>query len=235
MPSEASPALPVHVGIIMDGNGRWAEQRRLIRSQGHLEGLKAAKRIVKAASDAGIRFLTLYVFSTENWKRTTEEVGFIMGLVKQYLRGELEFYRENRIRIRHAGDPLGLPKDIAAELASACEETGSFSGLQVILALNYGGRDEIVRAVKKLAERGEAKPLLTEETIHSCLDNPDIPDPDLIIRSAGEYRISNFLLWEGAYSEYYVSDVLWPDWNEEEFGNALAAYRERRRKFGGTK
>jgi undecaprenyl diphosphate synthase len=227
-----SRALPVHVGIIMDGNGRWAEKRRLIRSQGHLEGLKAAKRIVKAASDAGIRFLTLYVFSTENWKRTTEEVGFIMGLVKQYLRGELDFYRENRIRIRHAGDPRGLPADIAAELGSACEETASFPGMQVVLALNYGGRDEIVRALKRLVENGV--PSIREETIHSFLDNPDIPDPDLIIRSAGEYRTSNFLLWEGAYSEYYVSELLWPDWTKEEFDKALAAYRERQRKFGGA-
>jgi undecaprenyl diphosphate synthase len=228
----------------MDGNGRWAEKRKLIRSQGHLEGLKAAKRIVKAASDAGIRFLTLYVFSTENWKRTTDEVGFIMGLVKQYLRGELDFYRENRIRIRHAGDPLGLPADIAAELVSACEETASFPGMQVVLALNYGGRDEIVRAARKLvaesggAENGGAKngemPSISEKTLRSFLDNPDIPDPDLVIRSAGEYRTSNFLIWEAAYAEYYVSEVLWPDWTKAEFDKALAAYGERRRKFGGA-
>jgi undecaprenyl diphosphate synthase len=218
----------------MDGNGRWAENRRLIRSQGHLEGLKAAKRVVKAASDAGIRFLTLYVFSTENWKRTTEEVGFIMGLVKQYLRGELDFYRENRIRIRHAGDPRGLSADIAAELESACEETASFPGMQVVLALNYGGRDEIVRAFKRLVAESGGTPSISEEVIRSFLDNPDIPDPDLVIRSAGEYRTSNFLLWETAYSEYYVSDLLWPEWTKEEFDRALAAYGERRRKFGGT-
>jgi undecaprenyl diphosphate synthase len=218
----------------MDGNGRWAENRRLIRSQGHLEGLKAAKRVVKAASDAGIRFLTLYVFSTENWKRTAEEVGFIMGLVKRYLRGELDFYRENRIRIRHAGDPRGLPADIAAELVSACEETASFPGMQVVLALNYGGRDEIVRALKRLVAESGGTPSISEETIRSFLDNPDIPDPDLIIRSAGEYRTSNFLLWETAYSEYYVSDLLWPEWTKEEFDRALAAYGKRRRKFGGT-
>jgi undecaprenyl diphosphate synthase len=229
--------IPAHVGIIMDGNGRWAEKRKLIRSQGHLEGLKAAKRIVKAASDAGVRFLTLYVFSTENWKRASEEVGFIMGLVKQYLRGELDFYRENHIRIRHAGDPAGLPPDIARELESACRETCSFSGLQVILALNYGGRDEIVRAARKIldAAGNGGMPLITEKTFHSFLDNPDVPDPDLIIRSAGEYRTSNFLLWEGAYSEYYVSDILWPDWTETEFDGALKAYRERGRKFGGAR
>jgi undecaprenyl diphosphate synthase len=218
----------------MDGNGRWAEKRRLIRSQGHVEGLKAAKRVVKAASDAGIRFLTLYVFSTENWKRTAEEVGFIMGLVKQYLRGELDFYRENRIRIRHTGDTLGLPKDIAAELKSACEETASFPGMQVVLALNYGGRDEIVRALKRLVAENGGTLSISEQTIRSFLDNPDIPDPDLVIRSAGEYRTSNFLLWEAAYAEYYVSEVLWPDWTKEEFDKALAAYGERRRKFGGV-
>jgi undecaprenyl diphosphate synthase len=225
--------VPVHVGIIMDGNGRWAEARKLRRSQGHLEGLKAAKRIVKAASDAGVRFLTLYVFSTENWKRTADEVGFIMGLVKQYLRGELEFYRQNHIRIRHTGDVSGLPPDIADELKNACEETAHFPGLQVILALNYGGRDEIVRAVKRLLDGGKRE--VSEDILRSFLDNPDIPDPDLVIRSAGEFRTSNFLLWEGAYSEYYISGTLWPDWTEAEFGKALEAYRGRSRKFGGVK
>ena len=132
-------AFPRHIGIIMDGNGRWARQRGLLRSQGHLEGLKAAKRIVKAASDLGVSCLTLYTFSTENWKRTAEEVGFIMGLVKQYLRGELDFYRQNRIRIRHAGNREGLPSDILDELDQACKDTRDFTGLQVILALNYGG------------------------------------------------------------------------------------------------
>jgi undecaprenyl diphosphate synthase len=227
--------IPQHVGIIMDGNGRWAEARKMLRTQGHLEGLKAAKRIVQAASGAGIRYLTLYVFSTENWKRTAGEVGFIMGLVKQYLRGELEFYRENRIRIRHAGDAAGLPPDIASELEAAIGETKNFSGLQVILALNYGGRGEIVRAVRRLLERGGGDAALSEQDISVNLDNPDIPDPDLIIRSAGETRTSNFLLWEGAYSEYYFSDTLWPDFTEAEFGRALAAYGKRTRKFGGVK
>jgi undecaprenyl diphosphate synthase len=157
-----------------------------------------------------------------------------MKLVKQYLQGELDFYRENHIRIRHAGDPRGLPVDIAAELKSACEETASFPGTQVVLALNYGGRDEIVRALKRLIAESGGTPSISEETIRSFLDNPDIPDPDLVIRSAGEYRTSNFLLWEAAYSEYYVSDLLWPDWTKEEFDKALAVYGERRRKFGGT-
>jgi undecaprenyl diphosphate synthase len=217
----------------MDGNGRWAKARGGNRTQGHQEGLKAAKRIVKAASDLGIRYLTLYAFSTENWKRTAEEVGFIMGLVKQYLRGELAFYRENHIRLRHAGDRNGLPPDIAEELQAACEDTKNFSGLQVILALNYGGRNEIVRAVNRAAQSGADISALTEEDITSFLDNPDIPDPDLIIRSAGEFRISNFLLWEGAYAEYYISPVLWPDWTEKELRLALDSYQNRERKFGG--
>ncbi|MDR2767802.1 MAG: di-trans,poly-cis-decaprenylcistransferase [Treponema sp.] len=220
------------MGIIMDGNGRWARQRGKARTQGHLEGLSAAKRIVKAASTAGIRYLTLYVFSTENWKRTADEVGFIMGLVKKYLRGELDFYRENGIRIRHTGDIAGLPADIAGELASAMEETAAFTGLQVVLALNYGGRNEIVRAINRALSAGETS--VNEKTIALYLDNPDIPDPDLVIRSAGEYRTSNFLLWEGAYAEYYVSPALWPDWTETEFHEALASYGRRERKYGAV-
>jgi undecaprenyl diphosphate synthase len=226
----------------MDGNGRWAQRKNLLRTQGHLEGLKNAKKIVKAASDLHIPFLTLYVFSTENWKRTAEEVGFIMGLVKQHLKAELDFYRENRIRIRHAGDPEGLPRDIVRELEEACEDTRSFEGLQVILALNYGGRDAIVRAVRRRLASLEKEPLekrvpekITEEGIRGGLDNPDIPDPDLIIRTGGEYRTSNFLLWEGAYAEYYFSEVLWPDWTEGDLHSALAAYQERERRFGGRK
>jgi len=225
---------PQHVGIIMDGNGRWAEARGDRRTQGHLAGLQAAKRVVKAAAGMGIRYLTLYVFSTENWKRTAEEVGFIMGLVKQYLRSELEFYRENSIWLRYAGDSAGLPPDIAAEIKSVCNETAGADGIQVILALNYGGRNEIVRAVKRAALAGEDCSAINEAAIARYLDNPDVPDPDLIIRSAGEWRTSNFLLWEGAYAEYYVSSVLWPDWTEAELALAIETYQKRKRKFGGV-
>ena len=227
--------IPCHLGIIMDGNGRWARQRGMVRTQGHLEGLKAAKRIVKAASDMGIKYLTLYAFSTENWKRAAAEVGFIMGLVKQYLRDEMDFYRENHIRIRHAGDTAGLPQDIALDIAKAVADTGEFDGMQVILAINYGGRDELVRALGRLAaNRGGALKGVTERDIAACLDNPDVPDPDLIIRSAGEYRMSNFLLWEGAYAELYVSAKLWPDWTGADLTKAIAEYRNRERRFGGV-
>jgi len=219
--------IPRHVGIIMDGNGRWAEQRGMIRTQGHLEGLKAAKRIVKAASDMGIQYLTLYAFSTENWKRAASEVGFIMDLIKQYLRNEIAFYRENRIRIRHAGDAAGLPSDIARELANAAIDTDGFDGMQVILAINYGGRDEIVRALRRFAESKDMA-AITGEDITACLDNPD-----LIIRSAGEYRLSNFLLWEGAYAELYVSAKFWPDWTGDDLAKAIEEYRSRDRRFGG--
>ena len=237
-----------HIGIIMDGNGRWAKQRGQLRTQGHLEGLKAAKRIVKAASDMGVSYLTLYTFSTENWKRTVEEVGFLMGLIRQYLRAELGFCQENRIKVRHAGDKKRLPDDIVKELDDTCNATKDFNGLEVILALNYGGREEIVRAVKKLIAKdaGAKKDLnaavgtgidaeaVTEEKIGLYLDNPDIPDPDLIIRTAGEFRTSNFLLWEAAYAEYYISDKLWPDWTENDLAEAIASYGNRERRFGGT-
>jgi len=224
---------PRHIGIIMDGNGRWAKRRGLPRTQGHLEGLKAAKRVVQAASDLGLGYLTLYTFSTENWKRTTEEVGFILGLVKQYLRGELAFYRQNGIRIRHAGDASALPPDIRRELQGAMEETRAFQGLQVILALNYGGRDEIVRAVNKALAGGAAT--LSQESLAACLDNPEVPDPDLIIRTAGEFRTSNFLLWEGAYAEYYISEKYWPDWDREDLLQALENFQGRERRFGAVK
>jgi undecaprenyl diphosphate synthase len=223
-----------HVGIIMDGNGRWAQRRGQIRTQGHLEGLKTAKEIVKTAGDMGIAYLTLYAFSTENWKRAAGEVNFIMGLVKQYLRNELNFYREKGIRLRHAGDMEGLPPDIQKEITDTCEYTRDFSGLQVILALNYGGRDEIVRAVKRML-RDRPGGEISAGILGRYLDNPDVPDPDLIIRTAGEFRTSNFLLWEGAYAEYYISGKLWPDWTGEDLIEAIEDFKNRERRFGAVK
>ncbi|MDR2509952.1 MAG: di-trans,poly-cis-decaprenylcistransferase [Spirochaetaceae bacterium] len=226
-------ALPVHAGIIMDGNGRWAQARGKPRTDGHLEGLKTARKIVEAASRLGLRYLTLYVFSTENWKRAEAEVSFILGLVKRYLVAELEHYRQDRLRVRHAGDLSALPPEIAAELVKACEETKDYDGTQVILALNYGGRDEIIRAVRRLAAAGDLKNA-DEALLSAYMDNPDIPDPDLIIRTAGEFRTSNFLLWEAAYSEYYISEKLWPDWTEEDLINALESFGRRERRYGGV-
>ena len=229
--------LPVHIGIIMDGNGRWAKQRGLVRTQGHLEGLKNAKKITKAASDLGVKYLTLYAFSTENWKRASDEVNFIMGLIKQYLRSEFDFSIRNKIRVRYTGDFDGLPADIQNEISDTIKKTESFDGMQVILAINYGGRDEIVRAVRKLAsEKSRTEmPNISEKDICAYLDNPDIPDPDLIIRSAGEYRTSNFLLWEGAYSELYISQKLWPDFDREDLEIAMEHFCKRERRFGGIK
>jgi undecaprenyl diphosphate synthase len=225
--------MPEHVGIIMDGNGRWAKQRSLVRTQGHLEGLKTAKKIVKAASDLGVKYLTLFAFSTENWKRASDEVGFIMGLVKKYLRAEFEFSKKNKIRVRHAGDISGLPEDIQKELLDSIAGTSNFTGMQVILAINYGGRDEIVREIKKIANNQNTD--INEKTISEYLDNPDVPEPDLIIRTAGEYRTSNFLLWQGAYSEIYISDKLWPDWEKKDLEEAIESFKKRERRYGGVK
>lgn len=222
--------IPVHIGIIMDGNGRWAERRGQNRTDGHLEGLKTARKIVEASNRLGLHYLTLYIFSTENWKRAESEVNFILGLVKRYLVAELDHYRKDRLRVRHAGDISRLPADIATEIQKACTETKDYDGMQVILALNYGGRDEIVRAARRASNISN----ITEQTITENLDNPDVPDPDLIIRTAGEFRTSNFLLWEAAYSEYYISDVLWPDYSEEDLKKAIESYGGRARKFGAV-
>ncbi|MDR2953167.1 MAG: di-trans,poly-cis-decaprenylcistransferase [Treponema sp.] len=228
--------VPAHIGIIMDGNGRWAKRRGLARTQGHLEGLNAAKRIVKAAVGLGVKYLTLYAFSTENWKRAQEEVSFIMGLVTRYLRAEMDFYKENGIRIRHTGDFAGLPESVQKELLSSMSDTACFKGMQVVLAVNYGGRDEITRAFKRLAAsfaENSYMESVTEKNIQAFLDNPDIPDPDLIIRSAGECRMSNFLLWESAYAEFYFSKKLWPDWEKEDLEEAVADFKARDRRYGG--
>ncbi len=226
--------LPRHVGIIMDGNGRWAKERNKPRTDGHLEGVKAAKRIVKAASEIGLEFLSLYAFSTENWSRAAEEVSYLMLLIKSYLKKEYDFYRENGIRILHSGDLQRLPEDIRSEIASVTRDTSGFEGLTVNLAINYGGRDEIIRAFRRFQERGTAGEL-TDESLRGFLDNPQVPDPDLIVRTSGEQRISNFLLWQSAYAEFYSSPKLWPDWDAQDLKDALAEYGKRSRRFGGIK
>jgi undecaprenyl diphosphate synthase len=233
--------IPVHVGIIMDGNGRWALRQGKPRSAGHEEGLKAAKRVVKAASDFGIKYISLYAFSTENWKRAKKEVAFLMVMIKTHLKKEYDFYKRNRIRVIHSGDLEGLSDDVKAEIITVERDTAHFTGLTVNLAINYGGRDEIVRAVNRWlnrynqSEKGITEIKISEENIKKNLDRPDIPYPDLIIRTGGEIRISNFLLWELAYSELYFNQDLWPDWGKEQLLESLKAYQNRERRFGREK
>jgi undecaprenyl diphosphate synthase len=227
------PKLPRHVGIIMDGNGRWATARGKPRSEGHLEGVKAAKRVVGAAAEAGLEYLSLYTFSTENWARAAEEVSYLMFLVRSYLRKEYDFYRENRIRIVHSGDRDRLPPDIVSEIDDVMRDTAGYTGLTVNLSINYGGRDEILRAFRRWVQSGAREPL-TERTFQALLDRPELPDPDLIIRTANEQRLSNFLLWESAYAELYFSPKMWPDWGGDDLRDALADYARRTRRFGGA-
>jgi undecaprenyl diphosphate synthase len=225
--------LPRHVGIIMDGNGRWARQRGKPRTEGHLEGGKAAKRVVAAAAELGLSHLSLYVFSTENWARAAEEVSYLMVLVRSNLSKQLDFYRQNGIRIVHSGDLAGLPREIAGEIVDVSRETAGFTGLTLNLAINYGGRDEIVRAVRRAHAAGTV-PSLTVESFRAHLDQPAVPDPDLVIRTGGERRLSNFMLWESAYAELYFSAKLWPDWDRQDLVDALVDYCGRSRRFGGA-
>ncbi|MCR4822392.1 MAG: di-trans,poly-cis-decaprenylcistransferase [Treponema sp.] len=224
--------LPEHVAIIMDGNGRWAKKRGLIRTAGHKEGLNTAKKIVAAASKLGIKYITLYVFSTENWKRTQEEVGFIMNLIKGLFRAEFEFYKKNKIRIQHLGRMDGLPDFVKEEIIKTKKSTETFTGTTCVLALNYGGRDEILRAVQKLVSKGLSADSITEDLITQSMDVPDLPPVDLMIRTGGEERLSNFLLWQCAYAEFIFTDTLWPDYNENEFFEDISKYQQRNRRFG---
>ena len=221
-----------HLAIVMDGNGRWARNKGKPRTAGHTEGLKAVKKIVKTASDLGIPYITLYTFSTENWKRTEEEVGFLMGLIKKHLRAELDFYAENNLRVLHIGDIDGLPKDIAEELTEIKEKTAAYTGTSVVLAINYGGRNEIIRAIQKLKKDETAD--LTESLFSDKLDTHGIPPVDLFIRTGGEKRLSNFLLWQSAYAELYFSDKLWPDWTPEDLRQAVNDYMHRERRYGSA-
>lgn len=227
--------LPLHVAITMDGNGRWAQARKLPRTSGHNEGLKTAKRIVKAASDFGIKYLTLYVFSTENWKRAEQEVGFLMNLIHTHLCGELDFYRENGIRVRHIGNFQALPEPIQKDIQQAIDDTANFTGMTVYLAINYGGRDEIIRGVKKIIENKITTDQLDEKLFSSYLDMPESPDVDLLIRTGGEQRLSNYLLWHIPYAEQIYTDTLWPDYSNEEFQANVEAFTHRNRRFGAEK
>ncbi|WP_407425245.1 polyprenyl diphosphate synthase [Treponema sp.] len=226
--------VPEHVAIIMDGNGRWARNRGLPRTSGHKEGLTSAKKIVAAASKLGIKYITLYTFSTENWKRAQEEVGYLMGLIKGHLRAEFEFYKKNGIKVEHIGDLTGLPADVRNEIINAKKDTEHFIGTTCVLAINYGSRDEIVRCIKKLVNSGETAENINEELISKSLDIPSLPPVDLMIRTGGEERLSNFLLWQCAYAEFLFTDTLWPDYNEEEFFENISKYQTRNRRFGGV-
>ena len=223
---------PSHVGFIMDGNGRWAQKRGLARTAGHKEGLEVAKRIVKACADMGIKYVTLYTFSTENWKRAQEEVGYLMGLIKSHLRAEFQFYKDNGIKIEHIGDLSGLPKDVQNEIIKAKDDTAAFTGLTVVLAINYGGRDEIVRSIKKMMDSGIKSENITEKLISDNFDVPELPDVDFLIRTGGEKRLSNFLLWHCAYAEFLFTDTLWPDYSTEELKNNINEFYKRTRRFG---
>ena len=225
---------PSHVGFIMDGNGRWAQKRGLARTAGHKEGLEVAKRIVKACADMGIKYVTLYTFSTENWKRAQEEVGYLMGLIRGHLRAEFQFYKDNGIKIEHIGDLSGLPKDVQNEIIKAKEDTAAFTGLTVVLAINYGGRDEIIRSVKKIIDSGIKSQNITEKLISDNFDVPELPDVDFLIRTGGEKRLSNFLLWHCAYAEFLFTDTLWPDYSTEELKNNINEFYKRTRRFGAV-
>jgi len=225
--------LPQHVAVIMDGNGRWAKNQGLPRTNGHKEGLNTAKRIVACAAALGIKYITLYTFSTENWKRAQEEVGYLMSLIRNHLRAEFEFYKKNGIRIDHIGDLDGLPKDVQKEILNAKEDTKDFTGTTCVLAINYGGRDELVRAFKKIAKSTESDKI-TEELISKNLDGNQLPDVDLMIRTGGEQRLSNFLLWQCAYAEFVFTPTLWPDYQEDEFLQNIYEFQKRNRRFGSV-
>ena len=225
--------VPCHVAIIMDGNGRWAKKRGLPRTAGHKEGLSSAKKIVAAAAKLGIKYITLYTFSTENWKRAQEEVGYLMSLIKGHLRAEFEFYKKNGIRVEHIGDLSGLPADVQTEIINAKKDTEHFTGTTCVLAINYGSRDEITRGIKKLISDGVSADSIDEGMISKSLDS-SLPDVDLMIRTGGEERLSNFLLWQCAYAEFVFTDTLWPDYNEEEFFADIEQFQQRNRRFGAV-
>jgi undecaprenyl diphosphate synthase len=228
--------LPRHVAIIMDGNGRWAERRGMSRVRGHREGKESVRAVVEKAREIGLEYLTLYAFSTENWGRPRQEVQALMGLLKRYLRTELRRLMDNQIRLLSIGDMTRLPTEVQRLLASDIEATRDNKGMTVVLAVSYGGRDDIVRAARVLAKAardGQVAPDDIDEKIFaSTLATGHIPDPDLLIRTGGEMRISNFFLWQAAYSEIYVTDTLWPDFREAQFVEALQQYQRRERRFG---
>ena len=231
--------IPEHVAIIMDGNGRWAKKRLMPRTYGHSEGAKTIERTCENADELGIKYLTVYAFSTENWKRSVEEVSTIMNIFRKYLVDSIERSNRNNMRVRIIGKREDLPEDIVEKMDNLEEATANNTGLQFSVAINYGGRDEITRAVRQIASdcmAGKLSPdAVTEDTVSSYLDTKELTDPDLLIRTSGELRTSNFLPWQIAYSEFYFTDVLWPDFDMDELVNACRYYSHRDRRYGGVK
>ena len=231
--------VPQHVAIILDGNGRWAKAKGMPRNYGHAQGSKNVERICEEAWRMGIKYLTVYAFSTENWNRPDDEVNALMKLLRNYMKTCLKTAAKNDMKVRVIGDITRLDEDIQKRILELEEATKNNGGLNFQIAINYGSRDEMIRAMKKMVKDHDAGKLetedITEECFSSYLDTKEIPDPDLLIRTSGELRLSNFLLWELSYAEFYVTDTLWPDFGKEEFKAAVAAFQQRDRRFGGRK
>ncbi|MBQ8940543.1 MAG: isoprenyl transferase [Firmicutes bacterium] len=229
--------VPKHIAIIMDGNGRWAKKRMLPRVMGHKMGADALDRMLNAAGDLGVEHITVYAFSTENWKRAEEEVKGIMGILREYINKYFREYINSDFRVDSVGDLSRLAPDLQEDIAKLKEASKDRKGIHLTIAMNYGGRDEIKRAVQKLARDVKAGKLqpedITEELISQNLDSYPTPDPELVIRTSGEFRTSNFLLWQSAYAEYYITDKLWPDFTVDDLIDAIKSYQSRDRRFGG--
>ncbi len=238
-PQSAQPAFtaPRHVAIIMDGNGRWAAARGLPRAEGHRRGVEALRRTIRSAGEIGIKIITIFSFSAENWSRPASEIGELMGLLRRFIRNDLAELHKSNVRVRIIGERDGLDPDIARLLTEAEELTKDNSGLTLVVAFNYGARQEIARAARRIAEEVAAGRMATAdiglETIGRFLDAPDLPDPDLIIRTSGEQRLSNFLLWQSAYSELVFVPTNWPDFDRATLEAAISEYQQRERRFGG--
>lgn len=227
--------IPQHIAIILDGNGRWAKENHLARSQGHLAGANNVETITYACMDMGVKYLTVYAFSTENWSRSEEEVSYLMFLLKRYLIKNKQDAIRRRTRIRVIGNVADLKPDLQALIRDVEDSTADLTDFNLTFAINYGGRDELVRAVRGILEEGPEPSGITAEVLRSHLDTHDLPDPDLLIRTGGELRISNFLLWQLAYSEFYFLDKYWPDFTEDDLEQAVLDYAGRERRFGGRK
>ena len=229
----AERKIPEHIAIIMDGNGRWAKNRSLPRTAGHAAGSKKFKEIARYCNKIGVKHLTVYAFSTENWRRPKEEVDAIMNIFRDYLRDSANFKSEN-IKLEFIGDRSGMPEDIVKLMAQAEYDSKDATGLKCYMAINYGGRDELVHAVRDIVKEGIAVEDITEDTISSHIYTKHYPDPELIIRPSGEYRLSNFLIWQSAYSEFWFSNILWPDFSTNDLEQAIDDYNKRNRRFGGV-